>query len=110
MSHHKRIIGISWLVIGLAISVLILLTLNNTQDRIPLRLILSVTSLCIVYILAGYTLLANFRWSHWLCLPFAILTLFNFPLGTVISTYYLWYYFKHEWKQPETSSSFQQEE
>jgi len=98
MINHKRIIGISWMVIGLSISVLTLLMLSNAPDRLPLRLIFSVTSLCIVYILAGYSLLANLRRSHWLCLPFAILTLFNVPLGTIISTYYLWYYFKHEWK------------
>lgn len=95
MSHHKRIIGIFWLLIGLGIAVISIVSLSN-HPQISLQLLVAITGISSIYIIAGYSLLANFRWSAKLCLPFAVLTLFGFPVGTVFGAYYLWYFYKFE--------------
>ncbi|HLP97603.1 MAG TPA: hypothetical protein VK149_04075 [Sideroxyarcus sp.] len=50
----------------------------------------------LLYLVAGFWLMANLPKSWWVCLPAAVLSLFTFPVGTLIAIYYLWYYFKHE--------------
>lgn len=103
MSNHKRIIGVCWIVSGLAIAALAIFKLGSTsQDQLPTHVIFSVTALSACYMLAGYAQMANFKWAHWLCVPFAIFTLPNLPLGTFISAYYLWYFARHEWKRVGT--------
>ena len=102
MNMHKRIIGTAWIVTALILAVLLLLTL----DRLSQQVIAAAFLLCSVQLLAGYALLKNLRWSHWLNLPLAVVSLSNIPLGTLIGAYYLWYYFKHEWKRTETPPSF----
>jgi drug/metabolite transporter (DMT)-like permease len=97
MNTHKRIIGTLWIVTALILAVLLLLTL----DRLSSQVITLAFLLCVVQLLAGYSLLKNLRWSHWLNLPLAVVSLSNIPLGTFIGAYYLWYYFKHEWRRPE---------
>ena len=97
MNIHKRIIGTSWIVTALILAVLLLLT----HDRLSLPIVSVAFMLCIVQLLAGYVLLKNLRWSHWPNLPLAVVSLSNIPLGTLIGAYYLWYYFKHEWKRSE---------
>lgn len=101
MNTHKRIIGILWIVTALTLAVLLLLTL----DRLSSQVITLALLLCFVQLLAGYFLLKNFRWSHWLNLPLAVVSLSNVPVGTFIGLYYLWYYFKHEWQRSETPPS-----
>jgi hypothetical protein len=97
MNMHKRIIGISWIVTALILAVLLLLTL----DRLAPQMIAAAFTLCAVQLLAGYTLLKNLRWSHWVNLPLAVVSLSNIPFGTIIGAYYLWYYFRHEARRPE---------
>jgi len=101
MNTHKRIIGILWIVTALILAVLLLLTL----DRLSPPAITAAILLFVVQLLAGYALLKNFRWSHWLNLPLAVVSLSNVPVGTAIGLYYLWYYFKHEWQRSETPPS-----
>lgn len=104
MNMHKRIIGILWIATGLILLVLLLLTLYNaTQQHAapPAELAIAAALLGIAQLLAGYTLLTNLRWSHWLNLPLSVLSLPNIPFGTLIGGYYLWYYIKHEWKHSE---------
>jgi len=101
MNTHKRMIGILWIVTALILAVLLLLTL----DRLSVQVITLALLLCFVQLLAGYSLLKNFRWSHWLNLPLAVVSLSNVPVGTFIGLYYLWYYFKHEWQRSETPPS-----
>ena len=50
----------------------------------------------LVYFAAGVALLANVQRLSWLYLTCAALSLFTFPIGTVIGVYYLWYYFAIE--------------
>ncbi|MBI5918157.1 MAG: hypothetical protein HY849_02110 [Nitrosomonadales bacterium] len=104
MNKHKLIIGCCWLAIGLAITVIAMLSTSKTPQNSS-HLLLSVTAVSSAYVLAAYTLLAKFTWSRWICLPFAILTLPFFPIGSIFSAYYLWYFLKFEWKQRAISAT-----
>lgn len=103
MNPHKRIIGILWIATALILAVLLLLTFYNASHGHALSTssIAAASLLITAQLAAGYTLLANLRWSHWLNLPLSVASLFNLPLGTLIGGYYLWYYLKHEWKRSE---------
>lgn len=90
MNIHKRIIGICWVTFGALILSLILLNRDSGKSQVIVLGIL----MSLIYLVAGFALLSNFRRASWICLPCSALSLFSFPVGTVIGAYYLWYYFK----------------
>ncbi|HCI13003.1 MAG: hypothetical protein A2063_04500 [Gallionellales bacterium GWA2_60_142] len=92
MKTHKRIIGICWIVFG----ALILSLLVLKSDQLQGGSIVAVVLVGLAFLAAGFSLVANIRRSSWICLPCSALSLFTFPIGTVIGAYYLWYYFKLE--------------
>ena len=92
MKIHKRIIGICWVVIG---ALILALLLQNT-DTGNIRLLMAGVLISLIYLASGFALLANLPRSSWICLPCSALSLFAFPIGTVIGAYYLWYYFTAE--------------
>lgn len=92
MHTHRRIIAISWLLFGVLIISVIGMNLDSDKT-----LVLTFGGVIgAIFAGAGFTLLSNFRWASQLCLPCAALSLFTFPIGTVIGLYYLWYYFKFD--------------
>ncbi|MDZ4201097.1 MAG: hypothetical protein U1C96_03020 [Gallionella sp.] len=92
MNTHKLIIGISWIIFGALIVSVLLLNLTGADTRL-----LVLGSLAgLLYLVAGFSLIANFSWSARVCLPCSALSLLSFPVGTVFGAYYLWYYFKLE--------------
>ncbi|OGS92835.1 MAG: hypothetical protein A2061_03825 [Gallionellales bacterium GWA2_59_43] len=92
MNTHKRIIGICWIVFGVLILSLLALKLDQLQGQATVAVVL----VGLTFLAAGFSLVANLRNSSWICLPCSALSLFTFPIGTVIGAYYLWYYFKLE--------------
>jgi len=92
MKTHKRIIGICWAVFG----ALILALLMQYVDAIKSQLLVAGVLISLIYIISGFALLANLPRSSWICLPCSALSLFSFPIGTVVGAYYLWYYFTLE--------------
>lgn len=82
---HKRLIGIGWIVIGaLILSTLVLGAESSSLLKgIPMSLL---------FLSAGFAMFANYRNTSWLCLPCSALSLFTFPVGTVLGVYYLWYF------------------
>jgi len=92
MNTHRRIISISWLAFGVLI--LSVIGMNLGFGNTPVLVAGGVIGA--LFVGAGFTLLANFRWAAQLCLPCSALSLFTFPIGTVIGLYYLWYYFKFD--------------
>ena len=92
MKTHKRIIGICWIVFG----ALILALLAQHVDDGKGQTLLTGALIGLAYLVAGFTLLANLPRSSWICLPCSALSLFSFPVGTVVGVYYLWYYFTLE--------------
>lgn len=93
---HRRIIGIGWLVVGaagllLSVYSILQIPLNVRHPGTILALIPGAT-VPLLFICGGYSLLRNFSWSRWLCLPSSVLAMLAFPVGTVLGGYYLWYY------------------
>ena len=89
---HKRIIGICWVVFGALILSLLVQHINDGKEQT----LLAGGLISLIYIASGFVLLANLPRSSWFCLPCSALSLFSFPVGTVIGIYYLWYYFMLE--------------
>jgi hypothetical protein len=89
---HKRIIGICWLVIGALIVSVVLLNFASLK----LHIFVAGLAISAVYFAAGVALTANVQRLSWLYLTCAVLSLFTFPIGTVVGAYYLWYYFAIE--------------
>lgn len=50
-------------------------------------------------VIAGWGLLVMKGWARWLGIILAILSLFAFPVGTVIGALIIWYLFKDEIKE-----------
>ncbi len=89
---HKQIIGVCWIIFGALIFSLLVLKFDSVSRLIAISGML----VSLVYLAAGFTLMANLRKSSWICLPCSVLSLLNFPLGTLLGIYYLWYYFRIE--------------
>jgi hypothetical protein len=87
---HRQIIGISWLVLGAMIFSLLVLKLNSATNAAVVGGVLA----GLLFIAGGFVLLANLRKFSWVCHPCALLSLFTFPVGTLIGIYYLWYFFR----------------
>jgi hypothetical protein len=89
---HKRIVGFCWLVIGALIVSVVLLNFAALKTPVFFAGLL----ISVVYFAAGVALFANVQRLTWLYLTCAVLSLFTFPIGTVVGVYYLWYYFALE--------------
>jgi hypothetical protein len=92
MKTHQRIIGICWIVFGVLFITPLLLKFGDMSGIKAAGI--AVVSL--TFLAAGFSLVANLRRSSWICLPCSALSLFTFPIGTVIGAYYLWFHFKVE--------------
>lgn len=93
---HRRIMGIGWLIVGaagllLSVYSILKIPLTARHPGIILGFIPGAT-VPLLYLCGGYSLLRNLSWSRWLCLPSSVLALLNFPVGTTLGGYYLWYY------------------
>lgn len=98
MNRHKRIIGVAFLLFGLILSWATgsILRANpisglTTEQQLG---ILGALFFGLLFIVAGYSLLANLKWAPKVCFPISIFALFMFPVGTGIGGYYLWYHHK----------------
>jgi hypothetical protein len=89
---HKQIIGVCWIIFGALIFSLLVLKFDSVSRLIAISGML----VSLVYLAAGFTLMANLRKASWICLPCSVLSLLNFPLGTLVGIYYFWYYFRIE--------------
>lgn len=92
MNTHKRIIGICWIVFGALFITPLVLKFGELSGLKAG----GIAAVSLTFLAAGFSLVANLRNSAWICLPCSALSLFTFPIGTVIGAYYLWYYFKLE--------------
>jgi len=92
MKTHKRIIGICWIIFGALFITPLLLKFGEMAGMKAA----GIAAVSLTFLVAGFMLVANLRRSSWICLPCSALSLFTFPVGTVIGAYYLWYYFKLE--------------
>lgn len=94
MKLHKQIIGICWIVIG---SLIISMLIPNTGSvEHPVL----GTAISLLFIVAGFMLASNRRYTSWIAMPCAALSLFVFPIGTIVAAYYLWWFFKYDRTRP----------
>jgi len=109
MNKHRVILGWLFFSIALLISVAVIFTLKNyfgnagtARSEHIVRIALIVATL---FAAAGLSLLIDFRYSTWICLPFSVLILFSFPVGTFMGGYYIWYYWRHLYKRINDAST-----
>lgn len=92
MKTHKRIIGICWIIFGALFITPLLLKFGDPSGMKAA----GIAAVSLTFLAAGFSLVANLRHASWICLPCSALSLFTFPIGTVIGAYYLWFHFKVE--------------
>lgn len=99
---HKRIITIAWLVFGICVFLIPVVSIGYVYfigEKVQFYQLFSVRIIiALLQMIAGFSLLKNIFWAHWLCLPLSVLSLLSFPIGTALAAYYLWYYLSIERK------------
>lgn len=66
------------------------------------QIILYAIVVAALFAVLGLTLLLKFKRSYWACLPFSVMMLIYFPVGTALGGYYIWYFWKfHYRKDPD---------
>jgi NADH:ubiquinone oxidoreductase subunit K len=58
------------------------------------QIILYAVTIAVLFLAVGLTLLLNYRYAAWICVPFSVVMLIYFPIGTALGSYYLWYFWK----------------
>lgn len=103
MNKHRIILG--WLFFGIAILIAVVLVFasKNYFGNVGTAQYEWVTRMALVeaalFAAAGLSLLVEYRFSKWLCLPLSLVSLFSIPVGTVLGGYYLWYFWKYLYKR-----------
>ncbi len=103
MDRLRKTLGWLYVSIGLMLALFVVLSWKDTPS---IKLTTEVQTLfgsvligALIYGAAGLSLLLNFKYSSWICLPLAVLSLFYFPFGTITGGCYLWYFWKFVYKQ-----------
>jgi hypothetical protein len=98
MNRHRVILGWLFFAVAVLISVAVVFTLRNyfgNADTPQAGHIVKVALLvAALFALSGLSLLIDFRYAAWICLPFSVLILFSFPIGTLLGAYYGWYHWR----------------
>lgn len=98
MDKHRVIIG--WLFESMAMLLAVFIAYVWKRAMSPeapageAQVIFYAIAVAVLFALVGLTLLMRYRNAHWVCLPFSLVILFYFPLGTALGGYYLWYFWK----------------
>ncbi len=108
MDKHRIILGWLFLAVAALVSVVIVFALNNhfgnaetPQIGLTIKAAMAVAAL---FVGAGISLLVDFRYTAWICLPFSLLILFSFPVGTALGGYYLWYHWTRQYRRRRDAS------
>lgn len=101
-SKHRVFLG--WLYVGMAMLLAVFLVftwkkvfgagVEHSQEVIRYTLIIAV-----MFFAVGLTLLLDYRHAPLICLPFSVVMLVYFPIGTVLGGYYLWYFWKYIYRR-----------
>ena len=63
------------------------------------QVVIYAVTVAALFLAVGLTLILNYRRSYWVCLPFSVMMLIYFPLGTALGGYYLWYFWKYVYRR-----------
>ncbi|HEY0665352.1 MAG TPA: hypothetical protein VGD24_04760 [Gallionella sp.] len=103
--RNKHRVFLGWLYVGMAMLLAVFLVFTwkkvfgavaATHAQEIIRYTLAIATL---YFTVGLTLLLDYRHAAWICLPFSIVMLVSFPVGTLLGGYYLWYFWKFVYRQ-----------
>ena len=84
---HRKIIGYAF--IALALYLLFTIFGDRIEDT-PLWQKILIYVHAPLYLLAGYSQLKNKPWGIWVSLPLSLVLIMIFPIGTLMSAYFLW--------------------
>lgn len=104
MNANKHRILIGWLFQAMAMLLAVFIAFAWKRvfgpDALPgeAQIIIYAIAVAVLFVAIGLTLLLNYRNAHWVCLPFSVVILVYFPLGTALGGYYIWYFWKYLYK------------
>ena len=93
---HKRIIGVAWIILGAIFISPVLLYFAQMPSMLAVAQTLAIS---LLFLVAGFMMFANYHYTSWVAAPCAALSLFTWPIGTIFGVYYLWYFFKFEFRR-----------
>lgn len=103
MDKHRIIIGWLFEAIPMLLAVVIAFTWKKAfgaegtyQEQ---QAIIFAFTVAMLFLAAGLTLILNYRRAYWICLPFSVMMLAYFPIGTALGGYYLWFFWKYQYKR-----------
>ena len=98
MQKHRVIVGWLFIAVAMLIAVFATFTWKKAFGDAGLlhdqRVIEYAIAVALLFTAVGLTLLFNYRHAAWICLPFSVVILVYFPIGTAVGGYYLWYYWR----------------
>jgi len=103
LDKHRIILG--WLYEAMAMLLAVFITFAwkrvFSPDAPPheANIILYAIAVAALFFALGLTLILKYRRSHWMCLPFSVVILAYFPIGTALGGYYIWYFWKFLYKR-----------
>lgn len=106
MHKHRVIIGWLFATVAMLITVFVVFTWKKAfgGDGTPhaQEVIEYALAVAVLFCAVASTLLLDYRHSAWICLPFSVVLLIYFPIGTALGGYYLWYFWRYIYKREES--------
>jgi ABC-type transport system involved in cytochrome c biogenesis permease subunit len=103
LDKHRVIIGWLFEAVTMFLAVFVAFTWKKAfgsegsfQEQ---QAVIYAVTVAVLFLAVGLTLLLNYRRAYWVCLPFSVMMLVYFPLGTALGGYYLWYFWKFIYKR-----------
>jgi hypothetical protein len=98
LERHRIIIGWLFVSVTMLLAVIVAFTwkkaFGTDADLQAQETIKSAVSVAVLFCGVGLTLILNYRYSAWVCLPLSVASLIYFPLGTALGGYYIWYFWR----------------
>ena len=105
MEKHRVIIG--WLFEAVTMLLAVFVTFawkkafgteGTLQEQ---QIVYYAVVVAVLFLAVGLTLILNYRHAAWICLPFSVVMLIYFPIGTALGGYYIWYFMKFLYKRKD---------
>jgi NADH:ubiquinone oxidoreductase subunit K len=105
LERHRVIIGWLFEAVTMLLAVFIAFTWKKAfgTDGTPQeqQIVFYAVAVAALFLAVGLTLILNYRHAVWICLPFSVVMLIYFPIGTALGGYYIWYYMKFLYKRKD---------
>ena len=105
MDRHRVIIGWLFEAVTMLLAVFIAFTWKKAfgTDGTPQEqyMVFYAIGVAALFLAVGLTLILNYKYAAWICLPFSVAMLIYVPIGTALGGYYIWYYLKFLYKRKD---------